>query len=804
MKEKLKYRRKTNYKSANKSLYNFNTNYSAEFLYPKPIFKIDNLDLYSYMTSTIHLIYQISPLYKYYHNKINSKNDKFSIHLHNTLVYYNNSKKNDITQDKRIIDITKLSINLYNLNNKFIKDAPHDPVEFLLTVIKNSGCEDNFYIKNLKIIDECECSENNIFFAEKILNIFNIPVKNILELSIKNNENIFMNKNKFIYFYKCLICNNYLKKINCPLNGIDCNFNRVTRKIVIQNLNVSIDSNISKESLTNNCKLLTENIFFNFQYIDDYNNLINKNLNIFHILLMIPFSFDICELFEFEVKENNKYIYNMNACIFKNKSNFFSCLIKSRNKWIYYNDNEEKIFINYYQFIQYALKNNLFLYLLMYSYKNVGDYSNDEINKKKFDDLYKYALLIDDFRQKEINGKIQLYNIIKNEEDITLQQSSTECEEKKLSISQNYNTFNINNSNTPIHITKNLEFPSSNNYNKNFSKKNSCTNIKNSKIADLLKCNINFYSEKDRSIDGFKKLNPFKLSPLSSVNNELNLNDIKLTNNKSLNLINFNENNNMNNMIHSAKVYPLQLTEEKIKPFLITSKKINNNYLNHNGMNKQMTDINLIDSINPPEMWICQNCNKVNKAFDFKCRLCKLINNNQQEIINIFKSLSNGSEYNSNNILTTNNNINSNNIINVNNNIINKKMRSKSGRIFPDYKINNQNLFSKKKIRCACFTDMKEKVIKNNICILCGREIKSSKSKITYPIKPNNNFMNKTSNIFYGKKLNNRFHSQTRLTKNKSTEKMKIKNKHKNKADLYKDLIKEYHKKIKNDNSLSS
>ena len=72
-------------------------------------FSLISLDNYSYMTSIIHLLYNISSLYKYYHNKVNSKNDKFSIHLHNTLVYYNNSKKNNIPPDKRIIDITKLS-----------------------------------------------------------------------------------------------------------------------------------------------------------------------------------------------------------------------------------------------------------------------------------------------------------------------------------------------------------------------------------------------------------------------------------------------------------------------------------------------------------------------------------------------------------------------------------------------------------------------------------------------------------------------------------------------------------------------
>ena len=798
MNEKLKFKRKLNHRSAYKSLNNLNINSTCEFLYPKPIFKINNIDSYSYMTSVIHLIYQISPLYKYYHNKVNSKNNKFSIHLHNTLVYYNNSKKSDISQDKRIIDITKLSSNLFNLNNKFIPDTPHDPVELLLLVIKNSACSDNFYIKNLKIKDECECSENNIFFVEKIQNIFNIPVKALLEIGNKNNGDIYSNKNKLINFYKRLISDNYLEKINCPLNGIDCNFNRVTRKIIIPNINYTIDSNISKESLINKNKSLTENIFFYYQYIHNYNDIVNKNINLLHLLLMIPLSFDISDLFDFEMNENNNNFYYLNALIFENKSNYFSCLIKLKNKWIYYIDNEEKIFTHYYQFIKYALKNNLFPYILMYSLKNVGDYSNDVIAKSQYDEIIKYVTVVDEFKQKNINEKFQLFNITKSEDDLTLQQSSTECEEKKLSISQNYNINNCNNSNTPIHITKNLEIPSTN----NLVKKNSCTNIKNSKISDLLNNNTNFLSEKDRSIDGIKKVSQFKLSPLSSGNINFNINDIKITNNnKSLNLMNLNE----NNVINSAKEYPLHLTEEKIKPFLITNnlnnnRKINNNCKNHNKMTKQMTDINLVNSITPPEMWICDNCNKVNKANDYKCRSCKIINKKQQELINIFNSLSIGNIDNAKNILTTN----SNNI-NVNNNFISRTIRSKSGRIFANHYLDNPNTVNNSRVKCACYTEMKDKVIKNCVCILCGRDIRSSTNAIIYPIKTDNNIMNKTTNVFYGKKVGiNRFYNNNKLIKTKSTEKIKIKHKLKNKADLYKELIKEYQRKIKNENFVSS
>jgi hypothetical protein len=101
---------------------------------------------------------------------------------------------------------------------------------------------------------------------------------------------------------------------------------------------------------------------------------------------------------------------------------------------------------------------------------------------------------------------------------------------------------------------------------------------------------------------------------------------------------------------------------------------------------------------------------------------------------------------------------------------------------------------------------MKDKIIRNNICILCKREV--SPIRKNNQIKCENNFMNKTSNVFYKKKIiNNRFHSQSRLTKTKSIEKIKIKNKRKNKIELInKDLIKEYQRRIKNEilNSLSN
>ena len=311
--EKQKEVRRNNFKSVNKSSNNINTSCCNDiFLYPRPIFYSKDINNFSYITSVIHLIYQISPLYKYYHNKINSKNNKFSIHLHNTLVYYNNSKNIEITNDKRKIDITKLINNLYILNENF-KSQYGDPVEFLQIIIKNSQNFPNFYLKNINIKDTCECSETSIFLLDKMECIFDVPVNAIFKISTENNEKIFNNKHKLIEFYSTLINKNILHKINCPLNGIDCNFNRVTRKLLIKNGKKTrpIDSRNIKEVIKLNC--LTEYIFFSYQY-NECNDIINnnKNLNLLHLLLMIPFEFDISTIFNFETSFNIKILYYLN------------------------------------------------------------------------------------------------------------------------------------------------------------------------------------------------------------------------------------------------------------------------------------------------------------------------------------------------------------------------------------------------------------------------------------------------------------------------------------------------------------
>lgn len=94
------------------------------------------------------------------------------------------------------------------------------------------------------------------------------------------------------------------------------------------------------------------------------------------------------------------------------------------------------------------------------------------------------------------------------------------------------------------------------------------------------------------------------------------------------------------------------------------------------------------------DMWICSNCNSVNKATEYKCRSCKLINSKQREIIEQANS---------------------------NQQIINKSIDG-----VKTIHYNNINA-SYKKINCLCYSNCKDNLVQNGICTLCGREVNQKK-----------------------------------------------------------------------------
>ena len=119
----------------------------------------------SFISVTLHLIYRIPQVYKYYLNNVNSKSDKFSIHLHNIIVTCNtNNDKNNK------IDLNKIKGSLFNKDNSFKLNEINDPLTLLNLIIRNANLDEILVFKNITIKDLCDCSSSIIYNIEKFTN----------------------------------------------------------------------------------------------------------------------------------------------------------------------------------------------------------------------------------------------------------------------------------------------------------------------------------------------------------------------------------------------------------------------------------------------------------------------------------------------------------------------------------------------------------------------------------------------------------------------------------------------------------
>ena len=131
--------------------------------------------------------------------KVNKVSNKFSIHLHNIFVNCNNN------YDNKIIDISKLKSSLFNINSNFEINDINEPINLFNLIIENACLKDYFSFKNVKIKDVCDCGYSISFYIDKLQNIFDIPLFDILKLSENHSNSIYYNKGRLISFYKSLI-----------------------------------------------------------------------------------------------------------------------------------------------------------------------------------------------------------------------------------------------------------------------------------------------------------------------------------------------------------------------------------------------------------------------------------------------------------------------------------------------------------------------------------------------------------------------------------------------------------------------
>ncbi len=469
----------------------------------------------SFINVILHLCYRINPIYNFYMKKVNKVSNKFSIHLHNIFVNCNNN------YDNKIIDISKLKSSLFNINSNFEINDINEPINLFNLIIENACLKDYFCFKNVKIKDVCDCGYSISFYIDKLQNIFDIPLFDILKLSENHSNSIYYNKGRLISFYKSLIEHNFSKKINCPLNSIDCNYNRITRNFYI-NPDESNNSNMN---------------FLLFDYIiGNRNNL--SMINLLQSLILIPMSFDMEDLLNFiegkniyENTENNFEKYILKGCIFKTNSKSYTCVFNNKSQWIYYDDNENIFtFSSWFKVIQFVLKNNIFPYLLYYSLST--EILNENLSKEEFNILENYAFKYDEY--KEIPSmRIKLYEYVnikiredtdnikfeENEETSVSRHSLPKNPYKRDKKNNSYSkdlsngSSKNNNNNYPLQLTEeqqNYYINNTNNYDENNQTLKKCksTNLHHQKKINY-NFNINGKSSDENTIRLYKEENKY-------------------------------------------------------------------------------------------------------------------------------------------------------------------------------------------------------------------------------------------------------------------------------------------------------
>ena len=647
----------------------------------------------SFISVTLHLIYRIPQIYKYFLNNVNSKSEKFSIHIHNIIVTCNTNNDNNYK-----IDLMKIKGSLFNKDNSFKMNEINDPIHLLNLIIKTSNLDEIVVFKNIKVKDLCDCSCSISFNIEKFPNIFDIPLNDILKISENHSNSLFYNKNRLISFYKSMIEHNYTKKLSCPLNGENCNYNRITRKILIN------------PDESNNSKIP----YIIFDYLLD--NLNISMYNLLHSLILIPQFFELENLFDFEqdkdydeseINSNPKYIFN--GIIFRTKNKSFTCAFKKEDYWVYFDDNEGYHILNKWcEIISISLKNFLVPYILYYQIQNEDMFIKEEkITKEDLNYLENFANKWDEYKYHSSN-RIKLYEFVnqtvrQNTDNIKFQE---EIENKDDKYSNSNNSIQHKNpykrekksssTNQRISSEKNkennyLDYPLQININKN-------NNNNNNKTLNIVPKSTSHHNRKDNKTVINNNLKDFNINS--------GIQSVEIETAKSQN----------------QKILYKEDNEDRIKPYQISTE------------HKTFGSNNIISISNKviiPQIWVCSNCQRVNKAYEYKCQNCNIVNKNQKNIIEIYNRKSMTEDKNNNN--EKNNQFLNSPYIQVNNY---KGINNYNGNNVDFSNINNTNLNSAfKKVSCICYSRMSDKVIENGICKYCGRRVYNNNN---YTMKNNN------------------------------------------------------------------
>ena len=347
-------------------------------------------------------------------------------------------------------------------------------------------------------------------------------------------------------------------------------------------------------------------------------------------------------------------------------------------------------------------------YILYYQIQNEDMFIKEEkITKEDLNYLENFANKWDEYKYHSSN-RIKLYEFVnqtvrQNTDNIKFQE---EIENKDDKYSNSNNSIQHKNpykkkkksssTNQRISSEKNkennyLDYPLQININKN-------NNNNNNKTLNIVPKSTSHHNRKDNKTVINNNLKDFNINS--------GIQSVEIETAKSQN----------------QKILYKEDNEDRIKPYQISTE------------HKTFGSNNIISISNKviiPQIWVCSNCQRVNKAYEYKCQNCNIVNKNQKNIIEIYNRKSMTEDKNNNN--EKNNQFLNSPYIQVNNY---KGINNYNGNNVDFSNINNTNLNSAfKKVSCICYSRMSDKVIENGICKYCGRRVYNNNN---YTMKNNN------------------------------------------------------------------